>query len=288
MCKRIILLGCLCVSGGVYAAAEQPHNIWLSYSQDENETRSLDAVLTLSLSPDDLLLLGAGQTDIRVLNLLTDEYETATTYNFSVLYSTLRSAPWSIDLGYDFWGKNQELEINTFKLGTAWHGEQWTLGINLEQSSIAVYTLELEILGGVREYTVDSTGAGPRLELRADDWFWSLTGLYYDYSKDVSRLSRLNTLLGDYLFGPRTFLHTTALAQWYATSKLKYYFTALSVGGKYSHTVLAIDQSATDSVSMLFDFTLSQRVSLDLEVGRVFTADDNDVNFASVGMSVDF
>jgi len=289
MLRRIVLV--LCLFGGTvaYADGDSPHNFWLTYSLDQNESRSLDAILTLSLTPDDLLFLGAGQTDLVLYNQITAAYESAEVYNFSVQYSTLRTAPWSLELGYDFWGKNQELEIHTYNFGSAWHGDMWSLGLNLEQRKITIYTRYLELLGGIREAEIDSTGIGPVLDLIAGNWSWNLTGMHYDYNRDLSRFSQLRTLLRAYIvLGPRTFAHTTALAEWYATTVLKYRFTKMSLGGKYMHSVLATDQTETDSVSMLLDYKLSKRFTLDLELGQVYPPDSSSVNFGSVGLSFDF
>lgn len=291
MLKRVVLLGCLLVGTVAHAAEDYPHNFWLGYSQDENQTKSLDALLSLGLGLDDQLFIGAGQTDfiVKDLTALVPAEETATVYNFSVLYSTLRLAPWSVDIGYDFWGKHQELEIHTLNLGTAWYNEMWMLGVNLEQRKITIYTQDLILLGGQREADIDSTGLGPNLGLLADNWVWNLTGMYYDYSKDVSKLEKLKTLIrAYYVLGPRTFAHTTALAEWYINTEFKYRFTDVTLGAKYSHTVLATDFSKTDSVSMLMDVKLSKRVNMDLEAGQVYTPDDTTVAFGSIGLSIDF
>lgn len=277
MYKRIVLTICLFSGNIAYAAQVNLNNIWLSYSQDANDTTARAALLTLGLGPDDQLIFGAAQNDSQY------NANTLSTNNYSLTYSTLRLSPWSLDIGYDYWGKDQELVIQTLSLGSTWHGDIWSLGLNMEQRKITIYSRQF--ISGQYSTEVDSNGIGPQIDLAAGSWSWSLTGMMYDYSRDFSNLNLTRVLL---LLGARTFLHTTTLTDWYATTQLKYNFSKFAVGAKYSHSISAIDQAATDSASMLFDLNLSKTVSLDLEAGRVYAPNEVTTDFASVGLSMDF
>lgn len=281
MYSRIILAACLFTTSLAFAAQANPNNIWLSYSQDANDTISKAALLSLGLGPDDQLILGVAQTDSQYDTLRNTQ--TLSSNDYSLTYSTLRLAPWSLDLGYDYWGKNQELEIRTITIRPVWQGELWSLGLNLEQRKITFYSRQF--MSGQYSRDVDSTGFGPQIDLLVGNWSWSLTGMHYDYSRDFSNLNLTRVLL---LLGARTYLHTTTLTDWYATTQLKYDFSKYALGAKYSHSISALDQQATDSVSGLLDFNFSKTVSLELEAGRVYTANDVTTDFASAGLSIDF
>jgi hypothetical protein len=277
MYKGMLLAGCLLTANMVYAVQENLNNIWLSYSQDANDTTSKAALLTLGLGADDQLILGVAQTDSQYTS------QTLTSNDYSLTYSTLRLSPWSLDLGYDYWGKDQELEIRTFNLAPLWHGQLWSLGLNLEQRKVTFYSRQF--ISGQYSRDVDSTGIGPEIDLLAGNWSWSLTGMRYSYSKDFSNLNLTRVLL---LLGARTFLHTTTLTDWYATTQLKYDFSKFALGATYSHSISALDQQATDSVSGLLDLKFSKAVSVELEAGRVYTPNAETTDFANAGLSIDF
>jgi len=277
MHKRLVLVVCLLTANVVYAAQDNANNIWLSYSQDANDTTSKAVLLTLGLGVDDQLILGAAQTDSQY------NAQTLSTNDYSLTYRTLRLSPWSLDLGYDYWGKAQELEIRTITIAPVWQGGMWSVGLNLEQRNITFYSRQF--ISGQYSRDMDSTGIGPEVDLIAGAWSWSLTGMRYSYSRDLSNLNLTRVLL---LLGARTFLHTTTLTDWYATTQLKYDFTTFALGAKYSHSISALDQQATDSVSGLVNLIFSKTVSLELEAGRVYAPIDVTTDFASAGLSIDF
>jgi hypothetical protein len=279
MYQRIVFVICLFAGSVAHAAQDNPNNIWLSYSQDANDTTSTAALLSLGLGPDDQLVFGAAQN--------TAQYNTQTleTNDYSLIYSTLRLSPWSIDVGYDYRGKEQELVVQTVNLSPVWHGEIWTLGINLETRSLAFYTRYLAIISGQREVDADSSGIGPVLGLDEGNWSWSLSGMSYTYSKD---LSKLNLRFLKLIFGIPTISQATTLSDWFVTTQLKYNFTSFGIGAKFLHSISALDNLATDSISALLDIKFSKAVSLNLEAGRAYAPNDVTTDFGSVGLSIDF
>jgi hypothetical protein len=281
MVRPLVLVLCLLFTAVAYAADEDanPNNLWLSYSQDANDTTSKAALVTFGLGLDDQLIFGAAQNDTTVNG------ETVTTNDYALTYSTLRTAPWSIDVGYDYWGKADELVVQTLSLSPAWHGDAWTLGVNLETRSLAFYTRYLAIISGQREVDADSNGVGPVLGLDTGNWSWSLSGMSYSYSKD---LSKLNLRFLQLIFGIPTISHATTLSDWFVTTRLKYNFTSFALGGQYQHSVSAIDNQATDSISGLVDFKFSKTVSLEVEAGRVYAPNDVTTDFGSASLSIDF
>lgn len=277
MYARLVLVVCLFTVAIANAAQDNPDNIWLSYSHDANDTVSKAALLTLGLGLDDQLILGVAQTD--------SQYHTQTlsTNDYSLTYSTLRLSPWSLDFGVEYWGKAQELAMRTLRVTPIWQGTLWSLGVNLEQRRITFYSRQL--VSGQYSRDIDSSGIGPQIDLAAGNWSWSVTGMHYSYSRDFSNLNMARVLL---LLGARTFLHTTTLTEWYATTQLQYDFKRFSLGAKYSRSVSALDQQATDSVNGLFDFKFSKAVSLELEAGRVYAPNAVTTDFVSAGLSIDF
>lgn len=274
---RIIMILLLLTASSCYAGQDNPNNIWLSYSQDANDTIAKAMLLTLELGEDDQLILGAAQT-VSVYN----QYNLSTN-DYSVTYSTFRLSPWSVDLGYRYWGKDQELEIRTASLTPTWNGELWSLGLNLEQRTITFYSRQF--LSGTYSRDLDSTGFGPEINFADGNWSWSLTAMDYSYSKDLSNLNLARVLV---ILGARTFLHATTLTDWYAMTQLNYDFDKFAMGAKYVHSISAIDQAPTDSASLLFDFDLSQRTTLSLEAGQVYNPSIDATNFAVLSLSVDF
>jgi hypothetical protein len=279
MPTRFMLLLGLVAATQVQAAESAPHNIWFGYSRDETGITTRSALLSLSMTPDDLLILGAGQTDT------PDNSTTLTTDDYSVTYSTFRLFPWSLDAGYDHWGKSNELIVDTFKLAPAWHGKRWMLGINMEVRSLAFYTRYLKIINSQREVDVDSEGIGPVLGLNMENWSWSLTGMNYSYSKDISALTLPRLAL---IFGRPTYSHATTLTDWYATTVLNYRFPKFGAGLKYNHSVSALTSEASNTVSLLGNIKLSKTIGLDLEAGRAYTPNNITTDFGSIGLSVDF
>ena len=284
MSRCILLILCLLTTGLARAATDNPNNIWLSYSQDNNDTSAAAILLTLGVTKDDQLLFGYGQNDT--------EYsaQSLSTNDYSFTYSTLRLYPWGLDLGYDYWGKDQELVIKTFSATPTWYGKYWSLGLQLEHRTITFYSRQF--VSGQRSWDVDSDGFGPAIGLVVGNWSWSLTGMIYDYSRNISLNStefpKLNLVRVLRLLGADTYLHATTLTDWYATTQLKYDFKKYALGAKYSHSISALDQQATDSVSALLDIDLSKTISLDLEAGRVYAPNDLTSDFASAGLSIDF
>ncbi|MBI1422471.1 MAG: hypothetical protein GC149_03320 [Gammaproteobacteria bacterium] len=284
MSRCIFIVICLLSAGVVHAASDKLNNFWLSYSQDDNETSAVAALLTLGLGLDDQLIFGYGR------NETTYNSQSLTTNDYAITYSTLRPYPWSLDLGYDYWGKDQQLVVKTISAAPTWHGKSWSLGVQLEHRTVTFYSRQFA--SGQRSWDVDSDGLGPVIDLVAGNWSWSLTGMIYDYSRDISvnstNFPRLNLFLTLKLLGRDTFLHATTLTDWYATTQLKYKFKKYALGAKYSHSISALDQQATDSVSALCDIDLSKTTSLELEAGRVYAPNDLTSDFASAGLSIDF
>lgn len=277
MIFRIILMTLVLAASSCYAGEDNPNNIWLSYSQDANDTVVQAMLLTLGLGKNDQMIFGASQTDS-----VYNQY-TLSTSDYSVTYSTFRLSPWSVDLGYRYWGKDQELVFHTLSLTPTWNGELWSLGFNLEQRKITFYSRQFA--RGTYTSDIDSTGIGPELNFADGNWSWSLTAMNYDYSKDLSNLNLARVLV---ILGARTFLHATTLTDWYASTQLNFKFDRFGIGAKYVHSISAIDQAATDSASLLFDIDFSQRTTLSLEVGQVYNLNSDTTDYAVAGLSVDF
>lgn len=252
------LLGLFLVSAST-VRAEPLSSIWLDYATDEDQSQSASVSLQLAVSEDDSLLLKAGNTRSDAFN-----NEELLTHIYTIQYDTLRLAPFAVNTFYEYWGKDQELVIHTGGIGAVYLADDYSLGLNLEYRDIAIYSRTF--MSRQDKATTSAFGIGPSFEYYWDALSWSVQALWYDYADDLTQLNSKRAL---FLIGFRTYDRASALNDWQAGTGLQYRFDKLTVGVHYLHSVAALDQLASDSVSLSARFKLAKHWRLTLEVGQV-------------------
>lgn len=275
--SRFLIACCILYIPAAQAGGDKLSSLWLSYTEDENNESSVLAELSIALDPDNILILRAGQNDTSFLS------ETITTNEYYLGLSSFEKAPWSFDVGYEYWGKSGQMEINSMQLTPNWHSNDWVLGVNLEYKQIDLYTRQLAT--GQFKYETTAAGYGPMLQLYIDNWSLGLYGMWYSYEDDLTRLNSLYALV---LLGVRNWTHTSVLSEWYAGGEIQYTLATWRLALSYSHSVAAVDAAESDTLALLAGIDMDKETHLELEVGRTEQGQGLSTEYAGVSLGFDF
>lgn len=262
----------------IHADEDNLSSVWFTYSEDEDDVRDVLVDLNIGLDPDNTLTFRAGET---TSPFFSQEIRTRQYY---LGLNTFEFAPWSLDIGYEYWGKSKELVYKTLQFGAHWNSDDWSLGLNLEYRELDFYTRVLQ--SGQYKYEMESVGYGPSVQIYQDRFSLGMYAMWYDYSDDPA--TKLNNLFALFVLGAKTWSQVSALNDWYAGGQIQYDFAVWRLGMNYSHSVAALDQAESDSIAVFVGIDLTKDVHAELEFGRVYTGQDVTTNFVTVGLGIDF
>ena len=276
-------------------AEENLSDIWLYYSEDEIDTKDTSVLMNFGISQDDSISMSFGETSSTTTNPFTSVTRVITTNEFSLGYNTIIFAPWSMSYVYEHWGKDNEIEVNSFLLNADYFFDKWVTGFSLEYRKIDAYS------ASQGHASIKSYSLGLNLERDWQDVRWTMYGDWYEYDKDIENITTLELIQ---LIGLRNYTHTGILVDWSAGSSLRYQFTDSSIAFRYSHSVSAVSDTDSDTFELVFDTTFSDRLMLNLEWGRSYSTrtfrefsdpmnprevkETHETDYAVVGLGVKF
>lgn len=257
--------------------------LWFNFSQDEEGAIDYSMNLTLGVTPDDAVLLSIGQAKSEFRDELSGVATEIETDQYSLGFSTIRPAPWAIGVFYEYWGKRDELVVESLGLDVNYLASTWNAGLELEYREIDVFTREL--MGSRHRIVVDSPGLGLYTGINHGNWSWSLHGKWYDYSKDVQSL---NSLRGLFILGLKNFDHVSSLNRWTAATRLNYQFDSSVIGLSYSYAVSELDLTASKTLAIFSELEVTELVSISVELGRTDQEQGISTNYISTGLGFRF
>lgn len=248
-------------------------NVWLYYTIDEDDTEDLLLALSLAVTKDGQINLAVGETtNTYTLDLGGTPREVEITTNlFSVEYSMLFESPWLVSLGYEYWGKSEEVELNSLNVNLEYFFQSWITGMNLQYRDIDLYNRDP--MAATQRITTNSVRFGIFLEKVWQHVSWSVYGDWYDYEDD---LTGINSLAGIRFLGLRNFTHTSILVNWDAGTSLKYDFNNPALALKYGISEAALTGLESETLALVLNADLTEQIMLDFELGRAFS--DQNIN----------
>lgn len=261
-----------------------PHSsVWLSYTEDEDGVKDAFLDLYWAVNEDDTLSFSVGQSQSEFLG-------TAVNSNFyHVGYETLRMAPSSLKLFYEYWGESREFEIHTSALNYGYHTEHVSLGLNLEYREINLYTRTF--VSGQRKFDISSNGYGPELFVYIGNLTWFAQGMWYDYSDNAEPLFALAELYpyrALFILGRKSYDRAGTINDWEAITGLQYKFDAIMLGVRYMQSHSAIDSSISETYALMLRADVSDNWALELTAGQVDDEVADPIIYGGIGIGYRF
>lgn len=287
--RGIVLVVCCIVQYGsipvVLAAPES--SLWLSYTEDEDNTKDTFVDFYWGVTEDDTLSLSAGQSQSEYL-ILNRDIEVESDF-YHIGYQTLRTAPSSLRLYYEFWGKNNEFEMHTTALNYDYHADTVSLGLTYKYREINLYITTLA--SETRKIDISSNGYGPELFVYSGKLTWFLSGMWYDYSDNADQLFAFamnHPYLALTTFGLKNYDRAGTINDWEATTGIEYQFDDLAVGLHYMKSRSAIDEEISQTYAMTLRAAFSTSWVFELGAGQVDGDTSDPVAYGSLGVGYRF
>ena len=259
------------------AYANPQSSVWLSYSEDEDAARDAFLDLYWALTNDDNVSIGIGQYQSEFLGqeVISNQYH--------IGYETLRTAPSSMQIFYEYLGKNREFELHTTGIGYGYHTGNMSLGLNAQYREINLYSRTFDF--GQLKIDLSSAGYGPEIFFYSGNLTLFVSGMWYDYSEDVSRLASVKAL---FLLGRQNYNRTSIMNDWEIIAGLQYKFVYISIGVQYGQSRSAIDQVLTDVYTLILKTDLGEQWMLELEGGEVDEELSDAIAYGRIGIGFRF
>jgi hypothetical protein len=239
-------------------------------------SRQLDLSLAAPLSTRFDLSIGESRVE-------SDEAELQTDYR-SLSFSTDPLAQMSLSFGYEDWGDDDALTIETRWLG---------LGLNLGDFSITLIPQErdirLQVLRWFQRYVpyvdLESRDIGLSLSyFAADSWVFNAAYFKYDYSKDVSRLGDDYRVI--FIFPLNALDLASGLDEYRYSLGVGRLIDDISIDLDWTRSRSAVDNNYASVISLSADLPLSDHFSLALMGGmQEVDYSDDQILFANLGLS---
>lgn len=268
-------------SVAAHVVAEQDMSIWVSSGGDSNDSRntSIDWIW----HPDDKtnfnLGIGRSSIDVRIRNMPEEQVDTG---EFRIGFDHEFFQDMTIGMGYEYWGRDQEIISQTLDSQFDWWVSDWSLGFALELRKLTLYG---RLLNSRFKNDITSRGFGPRIAYLGTNWNINFNAKAFDYSEDPARL---NTLRAYVLLGARTFNLASDLNDWQVNFSIEYQFTSWSIGPAFTLARSAIDDQRSNSYSLLTNIDITRSFSLSLEAGTIEPETGSNTDFATLSLGFHF
>ncbi len=286
MFHRFFFMAVIAMSAGGYMpvlTAAPLSSVWLSYTEDEEDVKDAFLDLYWAVSEDDTLSFSIGQSQSEFLGaeIISNFYH--------IGYETLRMAPSSLKLFYEYWGESREFEIHSTAVNYGYHTEYVSLGLNLEYREINLYTRNF--VSGQRKFDISSNGYGPELFIYIGNLTWFAQGMWYDYSDNADPLFALAELYpyrALFIFGRKSYDRAGAVNDWEAITGLQYKFDAIMLGARYMQSRSAIDSGISEIYALTLRADVSDNWVLELNGGQVDDEVTDPIIYGGIGIGYRF
>lgn len=233
----------------------------LSYSSDSNNTQSSLLNVSFNTTKQTQLYLGGGESVIK-----DDNGEiTVTSYNLGL--SSIVDEQIDYDIGYSYWGNNNEISTENIHLSLSLYTEDWKFTLRPELQQIVLYTKNLR-----RQIEIQGSGFYSSIEYFGFDtvgFFYARSN--YSYNKN---LSLLNTRLADLFFSNTALLLSGSFIEKRDQAEVAFNLSGNNglpkrIAVSYSQSLIAIDKSHSKTLAVSLRFDLSRNIELELEGGEV-------------------
>ncbi len=248
----------------------------ISYSSDSNSTQSSLFNVNFNATEQTQLYLGFGESVIK-----DDSGEiTVTSYNIGL--NGIADEQIDYDIGYSYWGNNNEISTETIHLSLSLYTEDWKFTLRPELQQIVLYTKNLR-----RQVDIQGNGFYSSIEyfgFNMVDFFYARSN--YSYNKN---LTLLNTRLADLFFSNTALLLSGSFIEKRDQAEVAFNLSGNNVLPKriavsYSQSLIAIDKSHSKTLAVNLRFDLSKNIELELEGGEVRPEFSNKLNYAVVSI----
>ncbi len=248
----------------------------LSYSSDSNSTQSSLLNVSFNATAQTQLYLGGGESVIK-----DDSGEiTVTSYNIGL--SSIVDEQIDYDIGYSYWGNNNEISTETVHLSLSLYTQDWKFTIRPELQQIVLFTKNLR-----RQVDIQGNGFYSSIEYFGFDtisFFYARSN--YSYNRN---LTLLNTRLADLFFSNTALLLSGSFIEKRDQAEVAFNLSGNNVLPKriavsYSQSLIAIDKSHSKTLAVSLRFNLSRNIELELEGGEVRPEFSNKLNYAVVSI----
>ena len=286
MFYRFICMAVIAMLSGGYMpvlVAEPLSSVWLSYTEDEDDVKDAFLDLFLGVNEDDTFSFSIGQSRSEFLGT-----EVNSNY-YHVGYETLRMAPSSLKLFYEYWGESQEFEIHTTALNYGFHAEHVSLGLNLEYREINLFTRTF--ISGQRKFDISSHGYGPELFVYSGNMIWFAQAMWYDYSDNAEPIFTLTALFPNralFILGRKSYDRAGTVNDWEVLTGLQYKLDAIMLGAQYMKSRSAIDNTISETYALTLRADVSDAWVLELTGGQVNDEDSDPIFYGGIGIGYRF
>lgn len=249
-------------------------SFWMEYQSSDDDSTDFYMEMGLPVNPENRLQIGIGESQLH------DENQGIDTSNYSI--QLVHQTPGNVDLGigYSYWGNDDELWTETVELLMAIHGDNFSIQIQPRFSKLNIYTVP--IMGTRRLGDTDSEGWGISFNYYGlKNWLLTISGTDYEYDAD---LTKLNTLLSQFVFSNTTLLLSDSFLEKSTTLEIKKQFNTFDLGFAVSQSTSAIDHSEIDHNALNLEWFTSKDYSLFFETGSVLPEFGNSSKYISMGI----
>ncbi|MES9944679.1 MAG: hypothetical protein ABW080_06975 [Candidatus Thiodiazotropha sp.] len=251
--------------------------ITLGVDDADGWSRQLDLGLAAPLDTRFDLSLGESRVESDEAQLQTDFH--------ALSFSTNPLAEMSFSLGYEDWGDDDALTIET-----RWFG----LGLNLGDFSITLMPqqrdIRLQVLQWFQRYIpyvdLESRDIGLSLSyFGPESWVFSAVYFKYDYSEDISRLGDDYRVI--FIFPLNALDLASGLDEYRYSLGVGRLIDDISIDLDWTRSRSAVDQNYASVISLSADFPLSDEISLSLMGGmQEVDYSEDQILFANLGLTL--
>jgi len=185
------------------------------------------------------------------------------------------------DLGLSYWGNTNELTTKTFSFGVSLNTEDWWFTLRPELQKIVLYTKNSR-----RQVNIDNTGLYSSVE------YFGFDKLDFFYAHSRYRYNRnlavLNTRLGELFFSNTSLMLSGSFLK--KRDQVEVGFNPESawlpkrIAVSYSRSLIAVDNSHSETLALNLRFKLSKTIELELEGGQVRPEFSSALNYGLVSL----
>ena len=213
----------------------------------------------------------------------SDQAQLETDY-YSLGLTTDPLAEVSISVGFEDWGDEEALTIETLWLGFTMNLGDFSVTLMPQQRDIRLQLSERS-QRSANHVDVEGRDIGLILSYYADDWVFSGAYFNYDYSKNISRLDEDYRAI--YAFSLDTLDLASGLDDYRYSIGIGKLLGEISVDLDWSRSRSAVDGNYASLTSLSFDIPLNDQLSLNL-MGGVQDVDyaEDKILFSNLGLTL--
>ncbi|MES9970620.1 MAG: hypothetical protein ABW092_11350 [Candidatus Thiodiazotropha sp.] len=251
--------------------------ITLGVDDADGWSRQLD--LSLAAPLDTRFDLSMGESRVE-----SDEAQLETDFH-GLSFTTNPLAEMSLSLGYEDWGDDDALTIETLWFGLNFNLGNFSLALMPQQRDIRLQVLQW-FQRQVPYVDLQSRDIGLSLTYyAADDWVFNAAYFSYDYSKDVSQLGDDYRVI--FIFPLNALDLASGLDEYRYSLAVGRLMDEINIDLDWTRSRSAVDNNTASVISLSADLPLNDQISLNL-IGGIQEVDysDDQILFANLGLTL--